>query len=98
MKKCCHINDIEEHNIDKKKMLNRLNRIEGQVNGIKKMVESDIYCDDILNQISSIKSALNGLSKVLLERHLKNCVIDKIKNNDDEIIQELLSTIHKMLK
>lgn len=98
MKKCCHISNIEEHNIDKKKMINRLNRIEGQIKGVRKMVENDIYCDDVLNQISSIKSALNGLSKALLERHLKNCVIDKIKDDDENIIEELLITMHKMLK
>ena len=62
------------------------------------MVEDDIYCDDVLNQISSIKSALNGLSKALLERHLNTCVIEKIKNDDTQVIAELLTTLNKMLK
>ena len=62
------------------------------------MIEEDIYCDDVLNQISSIKAALNGLSKALLERHINTCVVDKIKNDDTEVLDELLSTINKMLK
>jgi CsoR family transcriptional regulator, copper-sensing transcriptional repressor len=76
----------------------RLNKIEGQVRGIKKMIEEDIYCDEVLNQLSSVKSALNGLSKVLLERHINTCVIEKIKNDDTEVVKELLNTINKILK
>lgn len=94
----CHICDETEHLKNKKSLITRLNRIEGQVKGVKKMVEEDIYCDDVLNQISSIKSALNGLSKALLERHLNTCVVQKIKNDDLEVLEELLTTINKMLK
>lgn len=94
----CQICDIDEHEKNKKSLISRLNKIEGQVKGVRKMVEEDIYCDDVLNQISSIKAALNGLSKALLERHLNTCVIEKIKNNDSEVIEELLSTLNKMLK
>lgn len=94
----CQICDVEEHEKNKKALISRLNKIEGQVKGVKKMVEEDIYCDDVLNQISSIKAALNGLSKALLERHLNTCVIEKIKNNDSEVIEELLLTLNKMLK
>lgn len=98
MSKNCHIVDEQEHAENKKKLLNRVNRIEGQVKGIKKMLEDDIYCDDVLNQISSVKAALNGLAKALLERHMNTCVINKIKSEDDSVIPELLSTISKMLK
>ena len=94
----CHICDVNEHKKNKKALITRLNRIEGQVKGVKKMIEEDIYCDDVLNQISSIKAALNGLSKALLERHINTCVVDKIKNDDTEVLDELLSTINKMLK
>lgn len=94
----CQICDVEEHEKNKKALISRLNKIEGQVKGVRKMVEEDIYCDDVLNQISSIKAALNGLSKALLERHLNTCVIEKIKNNDSEVIEELLLTLNKMLK
>ncbi len=98
MSEMCHIVDKEEHEKEKKKLVNRLARIEGQVKGVRKMVEEDIYCDDVLNQISSIKAALNGLSKALLERHLKTCVVEKISNGEEEVVEELLTTIHKMLK
>ncbi len=98
MSEKCHICDVNEHEKNKKALITRLNRIEGQVKGVKKMIEEDIYCDDVLNQISSIKAALNGLSKALLERHINTCVVDKIKNDDTEVLDELLSTINKMLK
>lgn len=98
MSEKCHICDVNEHEKNKKALITRLNRIEGQVKGVKKMMEEDIYCDDVLNQISSIKAALNGLSKALLERHINTCVVDKIKNDDTEVLDELLSTINKMLK
>ena len=98
MSKTCHIVDKNEHEENKKKLINRANRIEGQIKGIKKMLEEDIYCDDVLNQISSVKAALNGLGKALLERHMNTCVINKIKSEDESVIPELLATISKMLK
>ena len=98
MEEKCIICDTVEHEKNKKNLIIRLNKIEGQIKGVKKMVEEDIYCDDVLNQISSIKSALNGLSKALLERHLNTCVIEKIKNDDTTVIEELLTTLNKMLK
>ena len=98
MSEKCIICDLENHEENKKKLSNRINKIEGQIKGIKKMIDDDIYCDDVLNQISSVKSALNGLSKALLERHLNTCVIEKIKNDDSQVIDELLITLNKMLK
>ena len=98
MEEKCVICDTAEHEKNKKSLVIRLNKIEGQIRGVKKMVEDDIYCDDVLNQISSIKSALNGLSKALLERHLNTCVIEKIKNDDTQVIAELLTTLNNMLK
>ncbi|TDT72252.1 DNA-binding FrmR family transcriptional regulator [Hypnocyclicus thermotrophus] len=95
--KCCII-DKQEHEKIKKNLNVRLNRIEGQIRGIKKMIENDIYCDDILNQISAVKAALNGVSKVLLKRHINTCVVNKIQNNDLEVIDEMIETINKMLK
>ena len=94
----CHIQDINEHNKNKKDLINRLNKIEGQIRGITKMVDEDIYCDEVLNQVSSAKAALNGLSKVLLERHINTCVIEKIKNDDTEVVKELLITVNRILK
>ena len=74
----------------------RLNRAEGQVRGIKSMIEKDAYCDDVLNQIAAAQSALEAVSKLLLKNHIQGCVVEKIKNGDTEIIDELLITISKM--
>jgi len=75
----------------------RLNRIEGQVKGVNKMLADDAYCNDILTQISSIQSALNSVSKIILENHIKSCVVDKIKNDDSEVVEELVKTIGRLL-
>lgn len=82
----------------KEKMIHRLNRIEGQVRGIARMINEDVYCDDILNQISSIESAINGVKTVLLEAHIKSCVIEQIQNGEEQVIDELLATLRKMMK
>lgn len=81
-----------------KELANRMNRIEGQVRGIKGMIERHVYCDDILNQISSVQSALNGVSKLLLEKHMKSCVRERLEANDVEVIDEVLKTIFRMMK
>lgn len=79
-------------------LISRLNRVEGQVRGIKGMLEKDAYCDDVLNQISAAQAALDAVSKLVLENHMRGCVIEKIKSGDDKIIDELLSTIGKLLR
>ncbi len=79
-------------------MLIRLKKIEGQIRGVSKMIESDIYCDNILNQMTSITAALNGVKKLLLEAHIKSCVAEQITNGNDEVIDEVITTIGKMLK
>ncbi|MGH4036559.1 MAG: metal-sensing transcriptional repressor [Sphaerochaeta sp.] len=80
-------------------LMNRLNRIEGQVRGVKKMVETDVYCTDILTQVSAIQSALNAFNKELLTNHIKTCVVKDIKNgNEDEVIDELMTTLKKIMK
>jgi DNA-binding FrmR family transcriptional regulator len=94
----CHIIDVSKNNKTKKNMMNRLSRIEGQIRGIKKMIDEDIYCDDILNQITSVKAALGGVSKILLEKHIESCVVEKLKNGDEEVMDELMKTISKMIK
>lgn len=82
----------------KKKIINRLNKIEGQVRGLKNMIEEDSYCDDILTQISASKGALNGVSKLILENHMKTCLVRDIRENKEETIDELLTTIERMLR
>ncbi len=84
---------------DIKSLTNRLSRIEGQVRGIKKMVENDVYCTDILTQVSAIQSALNAFNKEILSNHIKTCVVDGIKNdNEEEIVDELLITLKKLMR
>lgn len=79
-------------------MINRLNRIDGQIRGITRMIGEDAYCDDILHQISSVESAIKGLKTVLLEAHLKSCVIEQIQDGRDGVIDELLVTMRKIMK
>ncbi|MBF8982450.1 metal-sensing transcriptional repressor [Lutibacter sp. B2] len=76
----------------------RLNRIEGQVRGIKGMVEKGVYCDDILTQISAVQSAMKSVSKLLLESHMRTCIVDKIKAGEEEALDEVLKTIERMMK
>mgnify|MGYP001218925789 CR=1 FL=1 len=82
----------------KAKLISRLNRIEGQVRGLKGLIEKDTYCDDVLNQIASVQAALNGVGKLLLEHHLKSCVIERIQEGDTEVLTELMTTMNKLIK
>lgn len=84
---------------ERRAMMNRLNRIEGQIRGIKKMVEDDVYCPDILIQVSAVNAALNSFNKVLLAEHLRSCVVDDIKGGrEDEAIDELVRVLQKLMK
>ncbi|EJW15503.1 metal-sensitive transcriptional regulator [Paenibacillus alvei] len=98
----CHSTEgkRKSHHSDemKKKLIHRLNRIEGQVRGVKSMIERDTYCDDVLNQIASIQSALHSVGRLLLEGHMKSCVVERLQDGEPEVIDELLTTIHKLLK
>ncbi|MCR5704884.1 MAG: metal-sensing transcriptional repressor [Eubacterium sp.] len=93
---CCKTKIREEK--EYKDLMNRLSRIEGQVRGIKKMVENDAYCPDILIQVSAINSALNSFNKILLENHIKTCVTENIKNGDSEVVEELVHILQKLMK
>ncbi|MBW5447495.1 metal-sensing transcriptional repressor [Cohnella sp. CFH 77786] len=90
----------KSHHSDQVKanLISRLNRIEGQIRGVKGMIEKDTYCDDILNQIASVQSALNGVGKLLLEGHMRSCVIERIQAGEHEVIDELLVTVNKLMK
>ena len=95
----CHcLKTVERTEKQKKNLINRLNRIEGQVRGIKGMVENDIYCDDILNQVASAQAAMRSFSKILLESHMKSCIVTSIENGETQIIDELLQTMGKLMK
>ncbi len=97
-KHICHIKEPHHSEKIKKNLTSRLNRIEGQLRGISKMVSDDIYCDDILNQISSVEAALRGVKKSLLESHFKSCVINQIENGEHEVVDELMVTIGRMIR
>lgn len=96
-KKCCgrtkHRSE-EEY----KALINRLNRIEGQVRGIKKMVENDCYCTDILMQVGAVNAALNAFNKVLLANHIRTCVANDIKSGDEKTLEELICVLQKLMK
>ncbi|MBQ8531880.1 MAG: metal-sensing transcriptional repressor, partial [Clostridia bacterium] len=81
-----------------KSLMNRLNRIEGQVRGIKKMLENDAYCTDILTQVSAVAAALNSFNKELLSNHIHTCVAENIKSGNDEVIDELVLALQKLMK
>ncbi|WP_333783079.1 metal-sensitive transcriptional regulator [Lutispora saccharofermentans] len=94
---CCHRTTSRPEKM-KSSLISRLNRIEGQVRGIKGMIEKDAYCDDVLNQIASAQAAMNSVSKLLLESHMKSCLINRIQAGEMEVVDELLKTIEKMMK
>ncbi|HCL01343.1 MAG TPA: CsoR family transcriptional regulator [Lachnoclostridium phytofermentans] len=81
-----------------KDLIHRLNRIEGQVRGVRRMVEEEHYCVEVLTQVSAIQSALNSFNKVLLGNHIRSCVVEDIRQGNDEVIEELLKTIQKIMK
>ncbi|SFE02658.1 DNA-binding transcriptional regulator, FrmR family [Paenibacillus catalpae] len=98
---CCHTDsNRKSHHSEKTKsnLTSRLNRIEGQIRGIKGLIEKDTYCDDVLNQIAAVQSALNSVGKILLEHHMNSCVIERIQEGDNEVIKELMVTMNKLIK
>ena len=97
---CAMCSDRMKHREAKeyKDLLTRLNRIEGQVRGVKKMVEEDRYCIDILTQVSAINSALNSFNKVLLANHIKSCVVEDIRSGNDAVVDELCVALQKLMK
>lgn len=90
----------KSHHSDKTKqnLITRLNRIEGQIRGIKGLIEKDTYCDDVITQISATQSALNSVAKILLEGHMKSCVVERIQEGDHDVVDELLTTIQRLIK
>jgi DNA-binding FrmR family transcriptional regulator len=98
---CCAAGgERKSHHSDKMKsnLIARLNRIEGQIRGVKGMIEKDTYCDDVLNQIAAIQSALNSVGRLLLEGHMKSCIIERIQAGEHEVIDELLVTVNKLMR
>lgn len=96
-RECCH-KTKERSEKEYKDLSNRLSRIEGQVRGIKKMVENDAYCPDILIQVSAVNAALNSFNKVLLANHIRTCVTDDIRKGREETVDELVATLQKLMR
>lgn len=94
---CCKKTTKRSEN-EQKKLIHRLNRIEGQIRGIRKMVENDAYCADILIQSAAVNAAVNAFNRELLANHIRGCVVRDIKDGKDEVIDELLTTLQKLMK
>ncbi len=82
----------------KSDMLIRLRKIEGQVRGISRMIDEDVYCDNILHQFRSVEAAINGVRKTLLEAHVKSCIVGQIQEGNLQVVDELITTIGKMTR
>lgn len=99
MRECCSTQKHKHRSqTEYKSLINRLNRVEGQIRGIKNMIENDIYCTDILTQVSAVNAALNAFSKELLSNHIHTCVAENIKQGNDGVIDELVTTLQKLMK
>lgn len=94
---CCNKTKVRSEK-EFKSLINRLNRIEGQVRGIKGMIENDAYCTDVLIQVRAVNAALNAFNKELLSEHIKTCVANDIRSGKDETIDELVLTLQKLMK
>ncbi len=98
MENCCCDRTKIRSDEEKKALINRLSRIEGQIRGIRNMVENDAYCADVLVQASAVSAALGSFNKELLASHIRTCVADDIKNGDGEKTDELIELLGKLLK
>ena len=98
MNECCTHRTKHREEKEFRDLINRLSRIEGQVRGIRGMVEGDAYCVDILTQVSAVQSALSSFNRELLGNHIKTCVADDIRAGGDEAVDELLGIMKKLMK
>ena len=98
--KCCSCCEktTERSELERKRLINRLNRIEGQIRGIRGMVERNAYCPDILTQCAAASAALNAFNRDLIGNHIKGCVVRDLKDGDDTVIDELVATLQKLMK
>ena len=98
-KTCCHCDRMTERSAEEqKKLINRLSRIEGQIRGLRGMIERAAYCADILTQSAAAVAAINAFNRELLARHITTCVVRDIKNGDEETVEELVGLVQKLMK
>lgn len=96
---CCSVERTKQRSEkESKDLMIRLNRIEGQVRGVKNMLENDAYCPDILVQVSAITAALNSFNKVLLANHIESCVVEDLKEGKEGTIEELMTVLQKLMR
>ena len=98
MEECCCHKTKERSQEEYKSLIHRLNRVEGQIRGIRGMVEKNAYCPDILMQVAAANAALNAFSKELLAQHIRTCVARDVREGRDETIEELVATLQKLMK
>lgn len=98
MSECPHCRKKERSSEEYRALLNRLSRIEGQVRGIRGMIENDAYCADILTQSAAVSAAINAFNRALLSSHIHSCVAEDIRAGKDETIDELCSLLQKLMK
>ncbi len=98
MECCCHNKQTLRTEEEKKKLMHRLSRLEGQIRGIKGMLENDAYCTDILVQSAAAGAALNAFNRELLNSHVRGCVASDIRSGNDEVIDDLMNTLYKLMK
>lgn len=97
-KNCCSGKMTVRSEEQKKKLQNRLKRIEGQVRGIQNLIEQDAYCNDVLIQSAAVNAAMNAFNKELLASHIRSCVARDIREGKDEVIDELVATLQKLMR
>lgn len=95
---CCSHKTKERSSEEMKNLIHRLNRIEGQIRGIRGMVERNAYCTDILTQSAAVTAAINAFNRDLLASHIRTCVVQDIRTGDDGVIDELVATLQKLMK
>lgn len=96
---CCNNHKTKQRTQQERKaLINRLSRIEGQVRGVKTMLENDAYCTDIMIQVAAVNAALNSFNKELLSEHIHSCVVNGIRNGEDDTVDELVNLIGKLMK
>lgn len=98
MNKCCEVKTKVRNKSEKEQIIDRINRISGQLNGIKQMVEDNRYCDDVLTQITAASSSLKSLGFVILSNHMNTCLKEEIRKGNDQELEEVLKLIGRFIK
>ena len=96
--KCCHERTKHRDEAEKRSLINRLSRVEGQIRGIRGMLEKDAYCPDVLIQVSAATAALNSFARALMDSHIRTCVTEDVRAGNAEAVDELIAVLHKFMR